>query len=69
MEQDDQVDHDGDHGSHQQLQSTVCTRVVSKFHFVDLAGSERVSRTENKGERFRGKEQYHLLHGETLCYT
>ena len=38
MEQDDQVDHDGDHGSDQQLQSTVCTRVVSKFHFVDLAG-------------------------------
>ena len=28
--------------------------VSGKFHFVDLAGSERVSKTGNKGERFKG---------------
>ena len=28
--------------------------VVAKFHFVDLAGSERVSKTGNRGERFKG---------------
>ena len=28
--------------------------IVAKFHFVDLAGSERVSRTGNRGERFKG---------------
>ena len=32
----------------------VSSSLVSKFHFVDLAGSERVSRTRNKGERFKG---------------
>ena len=36
-------------------------RVTSKFHFVDLAGSERVSRTGNKGERF--KESVHINSG------
>ena len=29
--------------------------VFSKFHFVDLAGSERVSKTGNRGERFKGQ--------------
>ena len=48
IEQDAQDCDGGDHPP------TVCSRVVSKFHFVDLAGSERVNRTENKGERFRG---------------
>ena len=32
--------------------------VSGKFHFVDLAGSERVSKTGNKGERFKGSSYY-----------
>ena len=32
--------------------------VAAKFHFVDLAGSERVSKTGNKGERFKGMWMY-----------
>ena len=32
--------------------------VSGKFQFVDLAGSERVSKTGNKGERFKGSSYY-----------
>lgn len=35
--------------------------VFSKFHFVDLAGSERVSRTGNRGERFKGQYLTHTI--------
>ena len=35
--------------------------IVAKFHFVDLAGSERVSRTGNRGERFKGTYMYGTL--------
>ena len=39
-------------GRQQQHQLEQC--VAGKFHFVDLAGSERVSKTGNRGERFKG---------------
>ena len=38
----------------QQRQQEMEQFVSGKFHFVDLAGSERVSKTGNKGERFKG---------------
>ena len=41
---------EGDNENTKQLEQCV----AAKFHFVDLAGSERVSRTGNRGERFKG---------------
>ena len=41
-------------GQQQQRQQEMEQFVSGKFHFVDLAGSERVSKTGNKGERFKG---------------
>lgn len=39
--------------------------VAAKFHFVDLAGSERVSKTGNRGERFKGT--HIALSNQVVC--
>ena len=49
-------------GSHGDDLSTVEEHMSAKFHFVDLAGSERVSRTGNRGERFKGGHIYMHMH-------
>ena len=47
-------------GRQQQQQLEQC--VAGKFHFVDLAGSARVSKTGNRGERFKGTLLYMYQH-------